>query len=67
MPQRHGRGIRKKTDGPNLFFLIDFKDTNTRSLGGQFKERERFYKSLPGARIYYDREIGDIEGEVVPG
>jgi superfamily II DNA or RNA helicase len=46
--QRIGRGLREKKKGPNLCFILDFRDEHNQYLLDHYKERLSIVKSTPG-------------------
>lgn len=46
--QRIGRGLREKKSGPNICFVLDFKDTFNKYLNDHYLERLRMIKSTEG-------------------
>jgi superfamily II DNA or RNA helicase len=46
--QRIGRGARRKKSGPNVFFVVDFKDTTNKHLIKHSRHRRAIVEETPG-------------------
>lgn len=46
--QRIGRGLRAKSDGPNICLVLDFNDTKNKHLIKHYRERRKIIETTPG-------------------